>query len=68
MKFTFSEQENQNPSEDRAGNLADSQESASVLEGAENEEEMFERLKEDAHVYGWEFDEVKQVFRPVPAF
>lgn len=67
MRFTFSEQKSREPSKNQTGNLDDSQGSGVAQEEAENKE-VFERLKEDAPVYGWEFSEERQALRPAPVF
>lgn len=62
--FAFSEQKKSEPSKPERDEPGE--QDASPREQEETGK-MLERLKEDAHVYGWEFDEEREVFRPIPA-
>ncbi|KXA88488.1 hypothetical protein AKJ61_04810 [candidate division MSBL1 archaeon SCGC-AAA259B11] len=66
--FTFSEQREPTSERDQASQpRPESDEGGVSQQKQRNSDEVLERLKEDAHVYGWEFDETREVFRPVPA-
>lgn len=67
--FTFSEQREPASEQDQASqSKLESDEGNASQQEQKNSDEVVKRLKEDAHVYGWEFDETRKVFRPMSAF
>lgn len=67
--FTFSEQRESTSEQDQASQSKPKSDEENVSQqGQKNSDETLKDLKEDAYVYGWEFDETRKVFRPMSAF